>query len=262
MTVINNEKCIGCSSCIGDCVFNSLKLDNGKAMLDGQCIKCGHCVAICPSQAVSIPEYEMSEVEDYDKNRFTFDIDKLLYIIKFRRSIRHFTEQPVEQEKLENIIQVGRYTATGVNRQSCRFVVFQDTLKELKSTIWDGIDKALKQPDSNIKEDDLKSLQKLSDWRTQNIDFLFRNAPVAIYIAADSVVDAALAAQNMELAAISQGLGVFYNGYLVWATSMNSVATEMLDLQNKQIAVCMMVGYPKVKYQRTAPRRKADVVWK
>ena len=261
MTVINNEKCIGCGSCISDCVFGALKIENGKATLDGQCIKCGHCVAICPSQAVSIPEYEMSEVEDYDRNRFAIDMDNLLYTIKFRRSIRHFTEQPVEHEKLENIVQVGRYTATGVNRQSCRFVVVQDSLKELKTAIWNGIDEALKQPDS-FKEDDLKSLQRLSNWRTKNIDFLFRNAPVAIYIAADSVVDAALAAQNMELAAISQGLGVFYNGYLVWLTSMNPVATEMLDFQGKQIAVCMMVGYPNVKYQRTAPRRKADVVWK
>ena len=89
MTVINNEKCIGCGSCINDCVFGTLKIENGKATLDGQCIKCGHCVAICPSQAVSIPEYEMSEVEDYDKNRFAIDMDNLLYTVKFRRSMKY-----------------------------------------------------------------------------------------------------------------------------------------------------------------------------
>lgn len=62
----------------------------------------------------------------YNKDRFAFDIDKLLYTIKFRRSIRHYKNQSVEYEKLANMVQAARYTATGANRQTCRFVVVQD----------------------------------------------------------------------------------------------------------------------------------------
>jgi nitroreductase len=39
------------------------------------------------------------------------------------------------------------------------------------------------------------------------MDYLFRNAPAVLYVAADSAVDAALAAQNMEMAAVAQGAG-------------------------------------------------------
>jgi len=203
----------------------------------------------------------MSEVEEQDQYKPVFDIKDLLHTIKFRRSIRQFTGQSVELEKCENIVQAGRYTATGVNRQSCKFVVVQNDLKKLKDAVWTGVEETLKNP-GDVKEDTLKSMQDLDNRRKQGIDFLFRNAPMAIYIAADSVVDAALAAQNMELAAVSQGLGVFYNGYLVGVTNAIPAASAMLDLQGKQLVVCMMIGYPNVKYQRSAPRRKADVVWK
>ena len=261
MAVFDKNKCTGCGSCVKDCVFGAIKLNEGKAEKEGQCILCGHCVAVCHKEAVSIPEYDMSDVEPFNKELYSFDIDNLLHTIKFRRSIRHFTEQPVERIKLENIVQAGRYTATGVNRQSCRFIVVQDKLKELKAAIWNGIDDILKNPDS-VDEDAMKSVQHLDNMRAGGIDFLFRNAPATIYIAAESTVDASLAAQNMELAAISQGLGVLYNGYLVRMSSLIPEASSMLDLQGKQIIINMLLGYPQLTYRRTAPRKKADVVWR
>ena len=66
----------------------------------------------------------------------------------------------------------------------------------------------------------------------------------------------------MELSAISQGLGFLYNGYLTRATNLNIEARNWLDLKDKPIAICMLAGYPNRHYQRTAPRRLADVRWK
>lgn len=52
-------------------------------------------------------------------NKEKFDISpvRLLNFIKFRRSVRHYKNKPVEKEKLERILEAGRYTATG---QICR----------------------------------------------------------------------------------------------------------------------------------------------
>lgn len=261
MVTIEQEKCTGCGLCADDCIAGNIKLQDGKAHCGGPCFLCGHCVAICPAGAVSIPEYEMADVEAYDKSRFAFDIDRLLYAIKFRRSIRHYANRPVEREKLENIVQAGRYTATGVNRQACRFVVVQDDLSALREMIWNGVDGLVEHPGALPKEM-LAALENIAGMRADGTDYLFRNAPVVMYVAAESAVDAALAAQNMEMAAIAQGLGVLYNGYLARATDMNHAAREWLDLQDKPVAVCMLAGYPQRLYKRTAPRRKADVRWR
>jgi hypothetical protein len=66
----------------------------------------------------------------------------------------------------------------------------------------------------------------------------------------------------MELAAVSQGLGVMYNGFLAFATNMNPAVRTWLDIQDKSVQVCMLAGYPRVSYARTAPRRIADVRWR
>jgi len=82
-----------------------------------------------------------------------------------------------------------------------------------------------------------------------------------LYIAAENLWDAGLAAQNMELAAVTQGLGALYNGYLVRSTRLSDEAQTLLQLDGKPLAMCMLLGYPDVKYVRTAPRKKVDVVW-
>ena len=51
--------------------------DGEKAEVYKDCLHCGHCVAICPSEAVSIPEYDMEEVEAYDKDAFTLKAEPL-----------------------------------------------------------------------------------------------------------------------------------------------------------------------------------------
>ena len=261
MVIIDHEKCAGCGLCVGDCIAENICLADGKAVCKGACMQCGHCVAICPENAVSIPDYDMADVEALRGECAGLDIDQLLFTIKARRSIRNYEDRPVEYEKLAKIIQAGRYTATGVNRQDCRFVVVQAGLKELKKMIWDRIDEILDHPDA-FPEERRMAYKNIADKRARNIDYLFRNAPAVIYVAADGAQSACLAAQNMELAAVSQGLGVMYNGYLAGATSMTPEALKWLDLTDKKIGICMLIGYPETAYQRTAPRREADVRWR
>ena len=261
MIIIDQEKCIGCGLCADDCVFKSITIEDGKAKYNKRCMQCGHCVAVCPMNAVSIPDYEMDDVEEFDTDRFGFDIDQLLHTIKARRSIRRYEDRPVEQEKLEKIIQAGRYTATAVNRQDSRFIIVQKELTEFKKIIWKGIEDTIAHPE-NTAEGLLALFKNMAEKHSRGIDFLFRNAPVVLYIAAQEPQSSCLAAQNMELAAISQGLGVLYNGYLSDATNNNREACNWLDMENKKVQICMLIGYPDVAYKRTAPRREADVRWR
>ena len=57
--VIDSAKCIGCGKCVNDCINRYLELvenvDGKKKAsfkVNGRCIECGHCNAICPQGAI------------------------------------------------------------------------------------------------------------------------------------------------------------------------------------------------------------------
>ena len=80
-----------------------------------------------------------------------------------------------------------------------------------------------------------------------NNDSLFFNAPVVIAIVADSAVDAALAASNMELMAFAQGWDHCYSGFFVRSAQQNLQIKEFLGLsESQEVMVCMVLGYPNV----------------
>ena len=108
MIVIDKEKCIGCGLCAADCPAEKLAVENGKAVYTPECIQCGHCVAVCPRAAVSIPEYDMADVEEYDRETFTVDPAVFLRAVKFRRSIRNYREKSISREVLGRILEAGR----------------------------------------------------------------------------------------------------------------------------------------------------------
>ena len=102
---IDHEKCIGCSLCVNDCPSSHLYLEKGKANAQASgCIECGHCFAICPVYAVSIEGYPC--VDEPVTPMTEFDSDRLLSAMKSRRTIRSFTAQPIEEEKLKSLLEL------------------------------------------------------------------------------------------------------------------------------------------------------------
>lgn len=57
----------------------------------------------------------------------------VLNAIEERRSVRSYTDKPVEEEKLQAILRAGTYAASGMNRQSAIIVAVQD--KETRETL-------------------------------------------------------------------------------------------------------------------------------
>ncbi len=262
MIKINAERCIGCGKCAEDCL--ALNIEVGKtASVRGACIQCGHCVAVCPTGAVAIPEYDMDDVEEYHEEDFCPDPEQVLRSIKFRRSIRSYKEQKVSKHVLELLVQAGRYTATAKNSQSNGFIFVQQELEVLKELVWNYIDEIEK---NGVQKTDRELLPYIAFNHRRKADpkddFLFRNAPVVLFITSDYVLDAGLAAQNMETMAVSMGMGVLYNGYLARIAEANEELKRWLGIENKTIRACMLAGYPDRSYVRTAPRKPADVIWK
>ena len=62
---VDPEKCEGSGDCFKVCIYNGLKLKNGKAEINQEnCIGCGLCESICPNGAISINFDEKVNVDD------------------------------------------------------------------------------------------------------------------------------------------------------------------------------------------------------
>lgn len=256
------EKCTGCGVCIKDCPGGAIKLEDGKAVWNRKCIQCGHCVAVCPKNAVSIPAYDMEDVEEYNEENFKADPENFLHAVKFRRSIRNFKSRHLEKEVIEGILQAGRYTATAKNMQDCTFVVVQERLKEFQKLMWDTMPSVLEEMEK-VNHPYLRSIQFLfRKWQKDGEDPLLFNADAILVTASQVPLDAGLAAANMEMMAAASGAGVLYSGFTAGVLSAAPVLREWMGLGEKQVVCCMLLGYPAVTYRRTAPRRKADIIWK
>lgn len=269
MIRIAKEKCIGCGLCVADCVATNIEIVNETASVKRDtCLLCGHCIAICPQNAVAIDEYPMAEVKEYNKNEFTIEPERLLDFIKFRRSVRQFKKEPIEDDKIIKIIEAGRFTATGSNRQEVSYIVVRENLPKLRRLALENISEtALQQAKQNpalngFAERWTKMLEADKEMPGK-MDGLFYNAPMVLLLVSDSPVDAALAASNMELMAVAQGLGVFYCGFFVRAAQGNENISNLLGLNDTQeVKVCLVLGKPEVTYKRTVPRKQAIINWR
>lgn len=261
---IHKDKCRGCGKCIKDCLALNLVLRNGKAEVLKDCLLCGHCYAVCPFDAVEMPgEYLAEDSQKCEGEIPALDPKIFLHSVKSRRSIRDYKDKPVEQEKLERILQAGRYTATAKNNQDCSFAFVQKERAHLKKVVWDFIDQKKHTWGKEIPRDMLPyfafNQRRKAD---PSDDYLFRNAPVIVFIASNWPLDAGLAAQNMEMMAVAEGLGVLHNGYLARIVEENEEVKKWLGMEGKPVKACMLMGYPAVKYVKTAPRKAPQVVWR
>ncbi|MGL4392780.1 MAG: nitroreductase family protein, partial [Fusobacteriaceae bacterium] len=199
MVIIDEKKCIGCELCVKDCLgMKNLKIENGKAkLINEKCIECGHCVAVCPVNAISIENYDMGEVtEAKDLN---ISPNEVLDYIKNRRSVRQFKDKKVEHEKLLKIIEAGRYTPTARNSQGVSFVVVDKNISELRTLAMRSLKKKgeaiLTDPTPNPRKFYAKMFMELEENYLANPkenDKLFFNAPAIIVIATDYTIDAGL----------------------------------------------------------------------
>lgn len=259
MVRVDQEKCIGCGLCAADCLSFKIVVEDGKAQAKEDCLECGHCAAICPTGAVSIEGYDMEDVEEYDAETFKVNPENLLRAIKFRRSIRFFKDEKVKKEDLQMLLQAGRYTATAKNNQDCHFIFVQEEREELKKHVWGFIDAMGKHVDKALLPFVAFNRRRL---KNPADDYLFRNAPVVLYITSDWPLDAGLAAQNIETLANAMGMGALYNGYLARISDANVELKKWLGIEDKTIKACLLLGYPDRTYRRTAPRKEANVIWK
>ena len=276
MIIIDKEKCTGCGLCASDCLLGEISLVDGRAQEANQvCYDCGHCVAICPEGAIC-PQKGEDQILEYDPSLFVIDSERLLNMIRFRRSIRHYKEKKLPREVLEKALEGGMYAPTGRNSQSVRYVVAEKEkdmlVREALSTLNQLSEEILSDPgEAKITKLYAKMWQDLyHSYREEGRDGLFYGAPAAVLVIASqkkspstAEIDGAIAAANIELMANTLGLGTCYCGFFNRAFSRNRALQEFAGLKAGEILVTSFaIGYPAVSYYRTTARRKDKITWR
>ena len=170
-----------------------------------------------------------------------------LEAIKTRRSTRKFKAQPVELEKLQTIVDAGRFGPTGGNAQSNHFFVISDAaviakLKELVQTAFAKME---------LRDDLYKSL-KNSIMLSQKGNYSFSyNAPVLIVVAnkkdyGNNMADVACAVENMMLAANELDLGSCYINQLKWLNEDPTLLEYLRGFglrEDERVYASVAIGY-------------------
>ncbi len=249
--VIDYEKCVGCGLCVKDCVGFDIMLENGKAVAKGDsCIKCGHCEAVCPNNAVKLTGYEDS-VESFTE-QCRLNPEELLKAIKTRRTIRQFKDTQVPQEIVDMIIEAGRLAPTGTNSQGTGYAVLRQRKDECEAVAVKMFRKVLSLGQKFIPV--LRNM-KIDD------SFFFKKAPLVIVIFGEDKVSSSLAAQNMAFMAEANGLGVLFSGFFTMCLNMSGKIKKTMGVKKMPKAVTTLVlGYPDVRYFRTVHRNAAKVI--
>ena len=135
---IDTEKCTGCGLCVSVCKDFGLAVVEGKAIKSAEplfgCIGCGHCMAICPAGAIEIHGRALSPSDLFDlpgrENAATYK--QVLSLLERRRSIREFTDMPVDETLTRQILKAAETAPMGLPPSDVNVLVF-DTREKVRA---------------------------------------------------------------------------------------------------------------------------------
>jgi nitroreductase/NAD-dependent dihydropyrimidine dehydrogenase PreA subunit len=271
LLIVDNEKCKKDGICAADCPMAIIQVDkdNGPGIVPGGdaiCIRCGHCVAVCPHGALSHQEVLLEDCEPLQKN-LSISSDQTVQLLRSRRSTRVFKDKPIEKATLKRLIEIGRYAPTGSNSQLVEWTVFTDAAKihEIAALVIDWMKGVLEKDQQPSYAPYMPTVAGAWD---MGYDAVLRHAPGLIVAyapkeAGNGMVDVTLALSYLELAAPSYGMGTCWAGMLQGAMRSQPSIKAALGLSDDYpFHYPMMIGYPKARYFRLPERKAPKIVWK
>jgi nitroreductase len=235
------------------------------------CNDCGHCVAICPNDAVMNTRMDPTDFPKMVDPQINFD--QYLNLVRNRRSIRKFKKEPLKQEHLDKILTAVRYIPTGSNKQGLKYLIITDpeTLRQIKEAMakkFALVQKLATRAPGKwfVRKEDQASLTRLVELWKAGEDPYLRDAPCFLIIYAEELYfevtawDAGIASYNIDLAAQTLGVGTLQNGFFVTNVKLFKGLKKFTKLPKKAtILGSICLGYPTLKYKKAVSRNPLDV---
>ena len=269
---VDPEKCNKDGICVQVCPVRIIEQASNSDVptpvedAEKHCISCGHCVTVCPTAALSHRDMSPEDCPQLQKE-WQLSPEQTEHFLRSRRSIRNYKQEPVEKEKLEQVINIASHAPSGHNRQPVKWRVIynKSDLQNISEHVVDWMRHLMKeQPDFAHS---LHMDRVLAGWEA-GLDPITRDAPHAILTHApesDPTAQAActIALSYLELAAPSLGLGGCWAGFVNAAALFWPPLQEELSLPRGDVLYgTMLIGYPKFKYQRLPLRNEPSIEWR
>ncbi len=280
------EKCTGCGICLKECAADIIEMRNDKAFIARgmDCVECGHCIAVCPTNAIQDPLAMKGDNRSYNPEDFPSS-KSLQLLFRARRSVRQYKNKPLSRQILEKILEAGRYAPTGGNRPDVHYVVITspEEIEWLRSAVLESVLKMFRmlqkvaKPTSLIMGREnldtfnyyLPILENFQDrWNKMGDDRIFYHAPALIIVHGkkwDDIVGFgnAVALYQSSLMAETLKVGCCFNGFLQVAPSFDAKIRKRLQIpKNHKCYGAMGLGYEKPKYKRLVRRKPPNITWR
>ena len=189
-----------------------------------------------------------------------------LNLLKTRRSIRRYKQEPLSKEVLTKMFETVKMAPTASNKQPVRWIVSRDPqkTKQIVNLIlcWFR-EEIFKDPTSRLALLGAGMIAKAKE----GTDGLLRGAPnVAIAVVPKNYLwpeDGTIALTYLELAAHGMGIGACWGGFLTMAARNFAGLREFLEIsEDEHICGAQMLGYPEIKPTRQfPPREDVNITW-
>jgi nitroreductase/NAD-dependent dihydropyrimidine dehydrogenase PreA subunit len=268
---IDPDTCSTCGTCIQICALGLIMKGKGNMPfmpdeVGAFCTKCGNCEAFCPEGAI-LPEYDTRYPTLSEEDTQGITAGSLGLYMRQRRSVRNYQDKMVDRETIEDILDIVRYSPSGMNNQPVNWLIVHDPAKVRKLTSI-TIDWMRSIRDSDTEHPLKPILPSLVSAYESGKDPICRGAPhVAVAHAASAnpmaYTDSLIAMSWLELAAPAFGLGACWAGFLKIAASSCQALLDELGLpEGHEVQYAMMFGYPEYKVYGIPGREPARITWK
>jgi len=201
LITVNHVTCNQDGICADVCPAGIIELKEGAPIpiddANELCIRCGHCVAICPTASLTHMDIPLESCTPI-KKEFGITHEQTVQFLRSRRSIRQFKDRPVDKAVLKRLIDIARYAPSGHNLQPVEWLVLghRADLKRLSGIVVDWMRWMLE----NMTEVALSMHMDRTIVRYENgYDVVLRDAPAVIVANAHKENRVAPAACNIAL---------------------------------------------------------------
>ncbi len=260
---VDETLCNKCDLCVRDCIMRIIerKGDGFPSIIEaeaGDCIGCQHCLAVCPTGAISILGRDPAGSLPLDRSVLP-SLDAMERLVRGRRSCRNYRAENVDPALLARILRAVANAPTGVNRRELTLRVIDDreAMERFRVKAMSALREAI-QPGGPAEENGA-ARRFVQAYYEEGRDLIFRGAPHVLFVTAPPDApcpreDVALTLAYFELLAQSAGLGTVWCGLISMLLAAVPHLKTDLGIPDDHIHYQMLFGTPAFGYARTVQR--------